>query len=95
MESNEEIQATLRDVLVELFEIDPSKITPEANLYQDLGIDSIDAIDLLLRLKEITGRKIQPEVFKHVRTVADVTAAIHTLALPGIAANLQVKGAAP
>lgn len=83
MESKEEIHNRLKEVLVELFEIDPAKITPEANLYQDLGIDSIDAIDLLLRLKELTGRKIQPETFKHVRTVADVTEAIHALGLSG------------
>lgn len=87
MESKEEIQARLKQVLVELFEIDPAKITPEAHLYQDLGIDSIDAIDLLLRLKEITGRKIQPETFKNVRTVADVTEAIHALGLSEAAAG--------
>ncbi len=81
MDSKEEIHARLKEVLVELFEIDPAKITPEAHLYQDLGIDSIDAIDLLLRLKELTGKKIQPETFKHVRTVADVTEAIHALGL--------------
>ena len=81
MDSKEEIHARLKEVLVELFEIDPAKVTPEANLYQDLGIDSIDAIDLLLRLKELTGKKIQPETFKHVRTVADVTEAIHALGL--------------
>ena len=81
MDSKEEIHARLKEVLVELFEIDPAKVTPEAHLYQDLGIDSIDAIDLLLRLKELTGRKIQPEVFKNVRTVADVTEAIHALGL--------------
>jgi len=81
MDSKEEIHARLKEVLVELFEIDPAKVTPEAHLYQDLGIDSIDAIDLLLRLKELTGKKIQPETFKHVRTVADVTEAIHALGL--------------
>jgi acyl carrier protein len=81
MDSKEDIQSRLQEVLVELFEIDPAKIKPEANLYQDLGIDSIDAIDLLLRLKELTGRKIQPETFKHVRTVSDVVEAIHVLGL--------------
>ncbi|MDR3414686.1 MAG: acyl carrier protein [Nevskia sp.] len=83
MDSKEEIQARLKQVLVELFEIEPEKIAPEANLYQDLGIDSIDAVDLLLRLKEITGRKIQPEIFKNVRTVADVVEAVHSLGLSG------------
>ena len=79
METKAEIHAKLKEVLVELFEVDPTKIAPEANLFQDLGIDSIDAIDLLLRLKELTGRKIQPEIFKHVRTVEDVVEAICTL----------------
>ncbi len=87
MDSKEDIHAQLKEVLVELFEIDPARITPEANLYQDLGIDSIDAIDLLLRLKELTGRKIQPETFKHVRTVGDVTDAIHALGLSGAAVD--------
>lgn len=77
MRTEEEIYAKLREVLVELFEIDPAKITLEANLYTDLDIDSIDAVDLVIQLKEITGKKIQPEEFKQVRTVADVVRAVH------------------
>jgi len=87
MDSKEEIHNRLKQVLIELFAIEPAKITPEADLYQDLGIDSIDAIDLLLRLKELTGKKIQPETFKHVRKVADVTEAIHALGLSEAAAG--------
>ena len=78
MKSREEILAYLRDVLVELFELSPEQITPEAT-FQELDIDSIDAVDLILRLKEVTGRKIQPQTFKHVRTVGDVVDAIETL----------------
>ena len=66
-------------VLSELFELKPEQIVPEANLYADLDIDSIDAVDLFLKLKEITGRKIQPQAFKDVRTVSDVIDAIQTL----------------
>lgn len=77
MRTEEEIYTKLRDVLVELFEIDPAKITLDANLYTDLDIDSIDAVDLVIQLKEITGKKIQPEEFKLVRTVADVVRAVH------------------
>lgn len=79
MRTKEEIFAYLQNVLVELFEIDPAKITPEANLYQDLDIDSIDAVDLVLKLKEITGKKIQPDDFRHVRTVEDVVNAVQAL----------------
>ena len=79
MTSQEEIFQHLKSVLVELFEIEPEKITLEANLYENLDIDSIDAIDLILKLKEFTGKKIQPEEFKHVRTVKDVVQAVHAL----------------
>jgi acyl carrier protein len=79
MRTKEEIFAYLQKVLVDLFEIDPAKITREANLYQDLDIDSIDAVDLVLKLKEITGKKIQPDDFRHVRTVDDVVNAVYAL----------------
>ena len=77
--TREEILARLREALVELFELDPAAIVPQAHLLNDLDLDSIDAIDLILKLKEITGRKIQPEAFRHVRTVGDVVEAVHAL----------------
>ena len=76
LKSREEILDHLKVVLSDLFELKPEQIVPEANLYTDLDIDSIDAVDLFLTLKEITGRKIQPQVFKDVRTVNDVIDAI-------------------
>jgi acyl carrier protein len=79
VKSREEILEYLREVLVELFELKPEQVVPEANLYQDLDIDSIDAVDLILKLKELTGRKIQPQAFKHVRTVGDVIDAIQAV----------------
>jgi acyl carrier protein len=59
--------------------LDRSKITLDANLYSDLDIDSIDAVDLAVRLKELTGKRMQPEVFKSVRTVQDVVDALAAL----------------
>jgi acyl carrier protein len=79
VQSTQEIFEQLRKVLNELFEIEPSQVTLEAHLYNDLEIDSIDTIDLILRLKELTGRKIQPDQFRHVRTVGDAVNAIHAL----------------
>ena len=58
---------------------DPALVQPSAHLYDDLDIDSIDAVDLIVRLKELTGRKVSPEEFKAVRTVADVVDAIENL----------------
>ncbi len=79
VKSREEILEYLRNTLVELFELKPEQIVPEANLYEDLDIDSIDAVDLILKLKDLTGRKIQPQAFKHVRTVGDVIDAIQAV----------------
>ncbi len=80
--SREEILAHLRVVLSDLFELKPEQIVPEARLYDDLDLDSIDAVDLFLTLKEITGRKIQPQAFKDVRSVSDVIDAIQKLTSP-------------
>ena len=77
MQSREEIFATLRDALVELFELDAERVTLEANLYQDLEIDSIDAVDMIDHIKRQTGKKIAAEEFKAVRTVGDVVEAVY------------------
>jgi acyl carrier protein len=74
--SKEEIYSWLIDILHEMFDLDKAKITGEANLYTDLDIDSIDAVDLAVKLKELTGKRLQPEVFKSVRTVEDVVNAL-------------------
>jgi acyl carrier protein len=59
-----------------MFEIPVERITPEARLYEDLDLDSIDAVDLIVKLGELTGRKIRPEAFKAVRTVGDVVVCV-------------------
>lgn len=79
MHSEQQIFDRVKTVLVELFELDPAKIHASARLYDDLDIDSLDAIDLMLELKNLTGRKVQPEQFKHVRTVGDVVVAVQNL----------------
>lgn len=80
MQTRDEIFVLLRNALVELFELDEEQVSLEANLYQDLEIDSIDAIDLIDHLKQQTGKKIAAEEFKAVRTVGDVVEAIYSLA---------------
>ena len=77
MQSREDIFATLQAALVELFELDAERVTLEANLYQDLEIDSIDAVDLIDHIKRQTGKKIAAEEFKAVRTVGDVVEAVY------------------
>jgi acyl carrier protein len=72
MLSRDEVYTRLAYYLTEMFEVPAEDIRPDAKLYEDLGLDSIDAVDLLVKLQEITGRKIAPAVFKKVRTVDDV-----------------------
>ena len=82
MQTRDDIFNTLRDALVELFELPPERVTPDANLYQDLEIDSIDAVDLIDHIKRQTGKKIAAEEFKSVRTVGDVVEAVYRLVHP-------------
>ncbi|CAM3796076.1 MULTISPECIES: acyl carrier protein [Xenorhabdus] len=77
-----EKQAIFQEVsqlLVQLFELSPEDITPESRLYEDLELDSIDAVDMVVHLQKKTGRKIKPEAFKSVRTVQDVVDAVEQL----------------
>ncbi|MDB5821433.1 MAG: Acyl carrier protein [Herminiimonas sp.] len=77
--SKEEIFEWTVQTLHDMFEIDKAAITPQANLYTDLDIDSIDAVDLAVKVKEYTGKRLQPETFKAVRTVDDVVNALFAL----------------
>ncbi len=77
--SDEEILGRLRDILRDTFEIDPARVVPSAQLYTELELDSIDAVDLAIQVQEMTGMRIKPEDFKSVRTVGDVVATVHAL----------------
>ena len=79
MESRENILVKLTELLVEMFELDAADIKPETCLYDELNIDSIDAVDLIVRLREWTGKKVDPEDFKNVRTVDDVVVSVEKL----------------
>ena len=77
--TSDDVLARLRTVLHETFEIDPARVTLDANLFTDLDLDSIDAIDLAIQVQDMTGTRIKPEDFKSVRTVGDVVATVQTL----------------
>lgn len=66
-------------ILQDTFDIDAARITPEAKLYDDLDIDSIDAVDLIVQLKPIAGKRLNAEAFKSVRTIQDVVDALYQL----------------
>ena len=77
--TDQDIFDRLRSILVETFDIEAERITPQARLYDDLDIDSIDAVDLIVKLKPLVGKRLQPEAFKAVRTVQDVIDALQGL----------------
>jgi acyl carrier protein len=70
--TREELYQRIVEYLVDYFEIPKERISLESNFYTDLELDSIDAIDLIVKLQEITQKKIQPTEFKEVRTVGHV-----------------------
>lgn len=77
--TREDIINELRNILVDDFEINEELIKPEANLFEDLELDSIDAVDLAVKLQCFTDKKITPENFKKIRTIDDVVNAVEEL----------------
>ncbi|TEW54083.1 acyl carrier protein [Psychromonas sp. RZ22] len=77
--TRDEIFVQIQQALVELFELEADDIKLETNLYKELDLDSLDAVDLVVHLQKLTGKKIQPEEFKLVRTVEDVVDSVETL----------------
>jgi acyl carrier protein len=76
--TKEEIFNKLKGILSTEFEVEESKITPEAKLADDLDLDSIDSIDLIGKMKDfIPGGKVDPAIFKTVKTVQDVVDALY------------------
>ncbi|MDO3664459.1 acyl carrier protein [Acinetobacter higginsii] len=79
MLTQEQVLTKLREWMQDLFEIEPDDIQLDSNLYEDLDVDSIDAVDLVVKIKELTGKQVKPEDFKAVRTVQDVVAVIQNM----------------
>lgn len=72
--TRDEVFDRVRAMMVDLFEIDPELIVLEARVFEDLELDSIDAIDLVARLQDMTGSRVPEDAIKSVRTVDDVVA---------------------
>ena len=81
--TRENIFQKVVEILSETFDLRSDQITPDALLVQDLDLDSIDAVDLVVKLQQYTSRKIDPETFKQMRTIDDVVEALHRLAQDG------------
>ena len=79
MMTQEQILQLITDGLVTTFRLERERIVLSARLYEDLDIDSIDAVDLAARLQRETGARLSSEVFKAVRTVGDLALALDRL----------------
>jgi acyl carrier protein len=79
--TRDDIYTMIVEELHATFLLDRSKITLDADLYADLDIDSIDAVDLAVKLQRVTGQRIPPEMFKSVRSVRDLVGALDVLLL--------------
>ena len=77
--SKEQIFNKLAEILEYEFEIEKDAIVEEANLFTDLDLDSIDAVDLAVRLQQFTEKRLSPEEFKQIKTVSDVVNAVYGL----------------
>jgi len=77
--TKEEIYLKIQEILIGEFKIDVDSVTPEAKLYQDLELDSIDAVDLLVKMKEYVQGKIEPDQFKKAVTIQDVVEILYPL----------------
>lgn len=65
-----EIEEKVNAFLIEELEIDEEKLKPEARLKEDLGIDSLDFVDIVVIVEKLFGFKIKPEEMKSVKALA-------------------------
>ena len=79
MYTKEDILKMVKEILVNDFECDEEKLVPEVKLFEELDLDSIDAVDLIVKLQTIIKKKVNPEDFKQIRTLDDVVVAIEEL----------------
>ena len=82
MNNREEILTAIKEIMVEMFEIDEQAITLDARLYEDLDFDSIDAVDMIVKLKEMTGKAVKSEDFKSACTISDVVETVYKMLIP-------------
>lgn len=77
--SKEEIFNKICEILESEFEIEKSKLNKDANLFTELDLDSVDAVDLAVRLQQYSNKRISPEEFKQIKTLNDVVETIYSL----------------
>ena len=67
-----ELEQKTREMMAEMFELKMEQLRPETRLFEELNLDSIDAVDLVVKVQEITGRRVDQADLRRVRTVKDI-----------------------
>jgi acyl carrier protein len=70
--TRDEIHGIVEGILVQLYELEPAAVQPTARLKEDLDLDSLDALDMLVELMTLTGRRVSEEEMRSLKTVGDV-----------------------
>jgi acyl carrier protein len=70
--TRDEIFARVSRTMQELFELDAEAIRLDASLFDDLDLDSIDAVDMAAKMQEMTGRRVDDKDLRRIRTVRDI-----------------------
>jgi acyl carrier protein len=71
--TDQEIIDRINDALAEEFELNPEEMKPEARIYEDMGLDSLDIVDLVIVLESSFGLKIREEAaVRNIRTLGDI-----------------------
>lgn len=87
--TEQEIIKLSNEVFEESFEIEKEKLKPEMNIFQDLGLDSLDIVDLVVALQEKFGVKIRnDDRIKNIRTLGDIYRFIISLKEEGSSSSL-------
>lgn len=74
-----DIEEKIRQILVSEFEVDAAKLNLDTDLFTELDLDSIDAVDLVVRIQQETGKKVDPADFRQIRKFRDVVEAVDKL----------------
>jgi acyl carrier protein len=69
--TRQEIEEKVREFLIDDLEVEEEKISPDAKLKDDLGIDSLDFVDIVVIVEKKFGFKIKPEEMAGVKTLRD------------------------
>jgi acyl carrier protein len=91
--SQEAILGEVQSIMKELFEMDPSRVVPTARLVEDLDLDSLDALDLAVRVEDLTGHQLDEQTLRSFNTIEHVVVAVDKmLGAEGLAKLQAARG---